>query len=176
MPGGNPAHPHGIEFGQLKRMAAASELKLLDFLVESFSRVGKKSAPGRCANDPGLKGTLKVKGLSTGGPKKSSSEPCRKLRCLRHPLRSASPPIARNYSGADSKEGVSDGFCCFPHTVEFGLLRHSSWSSCNRVTGEGCRQRAMPPPPPLPNRVPLMYQQGALCYYRMHHKCELKAI
>jgi len=47
-------HPHGIEFGQLKRMAAASDKKLADFLVESFSRVGKKSAR-RCASGPGSK-------------------------------------------------------------------------------------------------------------------------
>ena len=54
-------HPHGIEFGQLKRMAAASDLTLADFLVESFSRVGKKSAQEMCERS-GLKGSLKVKG------------------------------------------------------------------------------------------------------------------
>nr|WP_320161347.1 DNA topoisomerase VI subunit B [uncultured Methanoregula sp.] len=57
-------HPHGIEFGQLKRMAAASEEKLLDFLVNGFSRVGKKSAQDMC-DQAGLKGTLKVSGLTT---------------------------------------------------------------------------------------------------------------
>jgi len=57
-------HPHGIEFGQLKRMAAASEEKLLDFLVNGFSRVGKKSAQDMC-DQAGLKGTLKVNGLTT---------------------------------------------------------------------------------------------------------------
>ncbi len=41
-------HPHGIEFGQLKRMASSSDLTLIDFLVESFSRVGKKSAQEMC--------------------------------------------------------------------------------------------------------------------------------
>ena len=57
-------HPHGIEFGQLKRMTAASEHKLSDFLVESFSRVGKKIAQEMCEK-AGLKGTVKVKGLSS---------------------------------------------------------------------------------------------------------------
>jgi DNA topoisomerase-6 subunit B len=56
-------HPHGIEFGQLKRMAAASEQKLADFLVEGFSRVGKKTAQEMC-DKSGLKATTKVSGLS----------------------------------------------------------------------------------------------------------------
>src|SRR5512139_2349384 len=57
-------HPHGIEFGQLKRMAAASKLKLSDFLVEGFSRVGKKAAQDIC-DKSGLKATVKVSGLSS---------------------------------------------------------------------------------------------------------------
>ena len=56
-------HPHGIEFGQLKRMATASEDKLPDFLVNGFSRVGKKAAQDMCTH-AGLKETVKVKGLN----------------------------------------------------------------------------------------------------------------
>jgi DNA topoisomerase-6 subunit B len=56
-------HPHGIEFGQLKRMAAASEENLLDFLVNGFSRVGKKSAQDMC-DRAGLKSTITVNGLN----------------------------------------------------------------------------------------------------------------
>jgi DNA topoisomerase VI, subunit B len=56
-------HPHGIEFGQLKRMATASDEKLLDFLVNGFSRVGKKTAQEMC-DKAGLKATVKVNGLS----------------------------------------------------------------------------------------------------------------
>jgi DNA topoisomerase-6 subunit B len=56
-------HPHGIEFGQLKRMAAASDQKLIDFLIEGFSRVGKKSAQEMC-EQAGLKSTVKAKGLT----------------------------------------------------------------------------------------------------------------
>lgn len=37
-------HPHGIEFGALKRIAAASTGTVEEFLVSSFSRVGKKTA------------------------------------------------------------------------------------------------------------------------------------
>jgi DNA topoisomerase-6 subunit B len=56
-------HPHGIEFGQLKRMAVASDQKPVDFLMENFSRVGKKTAQDMC-DKSGLKGTAKVSGLS----------------------------------------------------------------------------------------------------------------
>ena len=37
-------HPHGIEIGQFSRMVAASSETLEDFLVNGFSRVGKKTA------------------------------------------------------------------------------------------------------------------------------------
>ncbi|MCP1663155.1 MAG: DNA topoisomerase VI subunit B [Methanocalculus sp. MSAO_Arc1] len=37
-------HPYGIEFGILKRMAAASDATVETFLQEEFSRVGKKTA------------------------------------------------------------------------------------------------------------------------------------
>ena len=56
-------HPHGIEFGQLKRMVAASDQKLADFLVENFSRVGKKTAQ-EMGERAGLKSTVKANGLS----------------------------------------------------------------------------------------------------------------
>ena len=56
-------HPHGIEFGQLKRMAAASDQKPVDFLMENFSRVGKKTAQEMC-DKSGLKATVKMSGLS----------------------------------------------------------------------------------------------------------------
>ncbi|MDT8358618.1 MAG: DNA topoisomerase VI subunit B, partial [Methanomicrobiaceae archaeon] len=56
-------HPHGIEFGTLKRMVSGNRLALHDFLVSRFSRVGKKSADEIIAR-AGLKPTAKVKSLS----------------------------------------------------------------------------------------------------------------
>ena len=41
-------HPYGIELGVLKRMAAASDLPLSEFLVDSFSKVGAKTAAEIC--------------------------------------------------------------------------------------------------------------------------------
>jgi DNA topoisomerase-6 subunit B len=56
-------HPHGIEIGLLKRMAADSALPLDHFLVESFSRVGKKAAE-EIMKKAGLTGGKKAKSLS----------------------------------------------------------------------------------------------------------------
>ncbi|MDO9523081.1 MAG: DNA topoisomerase VI subunit B [Methanocorpusculum sp.] len=43
-------HPYGIELGVLKRMTTASDLPLREFLVESFSKVGEKTALEICSS------------------------------------------------------------------------------------------------------------------------------
>ncbi len=51
-------HTYGIELGVLKRMTAASDLPLKEFLVESFSKVGEKTALEICSSarlDPAVK-------------------------------------------------------------------------------------------------------------------------
>ncbi|HJK24254.1 MAG TPA: DNA topoisomerase VI subunit B, partial [Methanocorpusculum sp.] len=42
-------HPYGIELGVLKRMTAASDLPLKEFLIETFSKVGEKTALEICS-------------------------------------------------------------------------------------------------------------------------------
>ncbi|MCZ0862323.1 DNA topoisomerase VI subunit B [Methanocorpusculum vombati] len=42
-------HPYGIELGVLKRMTAASDLPLKEFLIETFSKVGEKTAQEICS-------------------------------------------------------------------------------------------------------------------------------
>lgn len=42
-------HPYGIELGVLKRMTAASDLPVKEFLIESFSKVGEKTALEICS-------------------------------------------------------------------------------------------------------------------------------
>ena len=42
-------HPYGIELGVLKRMTAASDLPLKEFLIERFSKVGEKTALEICS-------------------------------------------------------------------------------------------------------------------------------
>ncbi len=41
-------HPYGMELGVLKRMAAVSDLPLKEFLIDSFSKVGEKTAIEIC--------------------------------------------------------------------------------------------------------------------------------
>ncbi|MDO5844241.1 MAG: DNA topoisomerase VI subunit B [Methanocorpusculum sp.] len=55
-------HPYGVELGVLKRMAAASDAPLSEFLKESFSKVGEKTAQEICASS-GLKPTEKASKL-----------------------------------------------------------------------------------------------------------------
>ena len=61
-------HPYGIELGVLKRMTAASDLPLKEFLVESFSKVGEKTALEICSSarlDPAVKvSTLDLESLN----------------------------------------------------------------------------------------------------------------
>lgn len=42
-------HPYGIELGVLKRMTAASDLPVKEFLIETFSKVGEKTAQEICS-------------------------------------------------------------------------------------------------------------------------------
>jgi DNA topoisomerase-6 subunit B len=152
-------HPHGIEFGQLKRMAAASDKKLADFLVESFSRVGKKSAQEMC-DRAGLKGMLKVKGLS--------SEDLKKLLAAMQDVAVPAPPATQCLSpiGEDlirrglEKEFQMDFVAARtrPSSVfsghSFMVEAAIGYGGRLPVDGNAIILR-------FANRVPLMYQQGA---------------
>jgi DNA topoisomerase-6 subunit B len=152
-------HPHGIEFGQLKRMAAASEMKLADFLVESFSRVGKKSAQEMC-DRAGLKGTLKVKGLS--------SDDLKKLLAAMQEVAVPAPPATQCLSPIGEeliRRGLEKEF-----QMDFvaARTRPSSVFSGHSFMVEAAIGYGAKLPPEgnaillrFANRVPLMYQQGA---------------
>ena len=152
-------HPHGIEFGQLKRMAAASDLKLLDFLVESFSRVGKKSAQDMCDRS-GLKVTLKVKGLST--------EDLKKLLTAMQDIAVPAPPATQCLSPIGEellRRGLEKEFQMDfvasrtrPSSVFSGhsFMVEAAIGYGGRLTAEGNAILLR-----FANRVPLMYQQGA---------------
>jgi DNA topoisomerase-6 subunit B len=152
-------HPHGIEFGQLKRMAAASDLKLLDFLVESFSRVGKKSAQDMCERS-GLKNTLKVKGLST--------EDLKKLLAAMQDIAVPAPPATQCLSPIGEellRRGLEKEFQMDfvasrtrPSSVFSGhsFMVEAAIGYGGRLPAEGNAILLR-----FANRVPLMYQQGA---------------
>ncbi|MDD1681468.1 MAG: DNA topoisomerase VI subunit B, partial [Methanoregula sp.] len=152
-------HPHGIEFGQLKRMAAASEMKLLEFLVESFSRVGKKSAQDMCDRS-GLKATLKVKALST--------EDLKKLLASMQDIAIPAPPATQCLSPIGEellRRGLEKEFQMDfvasrtrPSSVFSGhsFMVEAAIGYGGRLPVEGNAILLR-----FANRVPLMYQQGA---------------
>ena len=152
-------HPHGIEFGQLKRMAAASEDKLLEFLVNGFSRVGKKSAQDMC-DQAGLKGTLKVNGLS--------AEQLKALLAAMQAVAVPAPPTSQCLSpigeelirrGLD-KEFQMDFVAARtrPSSVFSGhsFMVEAAIGYGGKLPAEGNAIILR-----FANRVPLMYQQGA---------------
>ena len=152
-------HPHGIEFGHLKRMAAASNEKLLEFLVNGFSRVGKKSAQDMC-DQAGLKATLKVSGLST--------EQLKALLAAMQAVAVPAPPSSQCLSpigeelirrGLD-KEFQMDFVAARtrPSSVFSGhsFMVEAAIGYGGKLPAEGNAIILR-----FANRVPLMYQQGA---------------
>jgi len=152
-------HPHGIEFGQLKRMAAASDEKLIDFLVNGFSRVGKKTAQEMC-DRAGLKVTAKVAGLS--------ADELKNLLAAMQAVAVPAPPTSQCLSpiGEDlirrglDKEFQMDFVAARtrPSSVYSGhpFVVEAAIGYGGRLEAEGNATILR-----FANRVPLMYQQGA---------------
>jgi DNA topoisomerase-6 subunit B len=152
-------HPHGIEFGQLKRMVAASDLNLAEFLVESFSRVGKKSAQEICGR-AGLNGSRKVRGLST--------EDLKKLLAAMQEVAVPAPPATQCLSPIGEeliRRGLEKEFQMDfvaartrPSSVFSGhsFMVEAAIGYGGRLPAEGNAILLR-----FANRVPLMYQQGA---------------
>ena len=152
-------HPHGIEFGQLKRMAAASNERLIDFLVNGFSRVGKKTAEEMCEK-AGLKGTVKVKGLI--------AEDLKSLLASMQSVAVPAPPTTQCLSpiGEDLiRRGLDKEFQMDfvtartrPSSVYAGhpFVIEAAIGYGGRLPAEGNATILR-----FANRVPLMYQQGA---------------
>jgi len=152
-------HPHGIEFGQLKRMAAASDQKLIDFLVEGFSRVGKKSAQEIC-DKAGLKSTVKAKGLAA-----------HELKALLAAMQEVSvpAPLSTQCLSPIGEELIRRGLDKeFQMDFVAARTRPSSVFSGHSFVVEAAIGYGGKLPPEgnamilrFANRVPLMYQQGA---------------
>jgi DNA topoisomerase-6 subunit B len=152
-------HPHGIEFGQLKRMAAASDQKLIDFLVEGFSRVGKKSAQEIC-DKAGLKSTVKAKGLAA-----------HELKALLAAMQEVSvpAPLSTQCLSPIGEELIRRGLDKeFQMDFVAARTRPSSVFSGHSFVVEAAIGYGGKLPPEgnamilrFANRVPLIYQQGA---------------
>ncbi len=152
-------HPHGIEFGQLKRMAAATDQNLLDFLVNGFSRVGRKTAQEMC-DQSGLKSTAKIKNLS--------ADHLKALLAAMQAIAVPAPPATQCLSpigdelirrGLDkefqmdfvaARTRPSSVFSGHPFMVEAAI----GYGGKLPTEGNAIILR-------FANRVPLMYQQGA---------------
>jgi len=152
-------HPHGIEFGQLKRMTAASDLKLLDFLVDSFSRVGRKSAQEMCDRS-GMKGTLKVKGLSTDDLKKLLAA-MQEIAVPAPPATQCLSPIGEDLIRCGLEKEFQMDFVAArtrPSSVFSGhsFMVEAAIGYGGRLPVEGNAILLR-----FANRVPLIYQQGA---------------
>ena len=152
-------HPHGIELGQFKRMVAASDQKLLDFLVENFSRVGKKTAQEMCER-AGLKGTLKAGGLSPD-QQKALLAAMQEIAVPAPPTSQCLSPIGEELirRGLDkefqmdfvaARTRPSSVFSGHPFMVEAAI----GYGGKLAADGNAVILR-------FANRVPLMYQQGA---------------
>ena len=152
-------HPHGIEFGQLKRMAEASDKKLPDFLVEGFSRVGKKTAQ-EMLEKAGLKGTVKT-GSLTADQLKALLAAMQDVAVPAPPTTQCLSPIGEELirRGLDkefqmdfvaARTRPSSVFSGHPFMVEAAI------GYGGKLPAEGNAMILR-----FANRVPLMYQQGA---------------
>ncbi|MEN6609278.1 MAG: DNA topoisomerase VI subunit B [Methanoregulaceae archaeon] len=152
-------HPHGIELGQFKRMVEGSTEKLGDFLVNGFSRVGKKTAEEMCGK-AGLKLTAQV-GKLTPDEVKRLLEAMQSVHVPAPPTTECLSPIGEELlrQGLDkefqmdfvkARSRQSSVFGGHPFVVEAAI----GYGGKLPEEGTGLLLR-------FANRVPLMYQQGA---------------
>lgn len=152
-------HPHGIEIGHLKRMIRTGDTPLEEFLVESFSRVGKKTAGEIC----------RVAELSGERPASSlQNEELKRLLDAMQQVRVPAPPASQCLSpiGEDLiRQGLEKEFQMDfvrartrPGAVYSGhpFLVEAAIGYGGKLDPEGNAQILR-----FANRVPLMYQQGA---------------
>ena len=152
-------HPHGLELGQLKRIAAISNAGLKDFLINSFSRVGEKNAD-EIVGGSGLKETRKANALSNK-ELKSLLESMQTVQVPPPPASQCLSPIGEDMiiRGIDkefqldfvrSRTRKSRVFSGHPFIVEAAI------GYGGKLESEGTARILR-----FANRVPLLYQQGA---------------
>lgn len=154
----NP-HPHGMEIGNLKRMTESEDAKMEDFLVNRFSRVGKKTA-------------AEILGIAKLKPsKKASSLNSTELKTLLEAMQSVNvppPPASQCLSPIGGEliiQGIekefqldfvkartrqSNVFSGHPFIVEAAI------GYGGKLESEGTANIMR-----FANRVPLLYQPGA---------------
>lgn len=152
-------HPHGIEIGQLMRMLGAAAGTCGEFLVENFTRVGKKTADEMCRSA----------GISPAAPAASLS-PVDQKRLLgamqgakvpAPPTQTCLSPIGEELIARGLEKEFQMDFVrsrTRPSSVYSGhpFLVEAAIGYGGKLPPEGNAQILR-----FANRVPLLYQQGA---------------
>jgi DNA topoisomerase-6 subunit B len=152
-------HPHGIEFGALKRIAATSAQTVDEFLVTSFSRVGKKTAD-EIIGLAGVKPSRKVKTLDSEALKRLL-DAMQSVKIPAPPAQQCLSPIGEELICKGLEKEIQLDFIkarTRPSTVFGGhsFIIEAAIGYGGRLPSEGSAQILR-----FANRVPLLYQQGA---------------
>ncbi|MDD3574770.1 MAG: DNA topoisomerase VI subunit B [Methanospirillum sp.] len=152
-------HPHGVELGELKRMAGSSKETLEPFLISSFSRVGQKTA-GEIIRLARLKPTTKADKLDAKGLASLQSA-MQQAKVPPPPANLCLSPIGEALIRQGLEKEFQFDFCSArtrPAGVHHGhpFIVEAALGYGGKLEAEG-NARIMR----FANRVPLMYQQGA---------------
>ncbi len=152
-------HPHGIEFGSLKRIAAGSTQTLGEFLVSNFSRVGKKTAD-EIIGIAQLKPTRKVRALDAEDLKRLL-DAMQRVKIPAPPAQQCLSPIGEDLICRGLEKEIQLDFIkarTRPSTVFSGhsFIIEAAIGYGGRLPAEGSALILR-----FANRVPLLYQQGA---------------
>ncbi len=152
-------HPHGIEFGALKRLVDASSGTVEEFLIESFSRVGKKTA-GEMIGIAGLKPSRKVRRLDADDLK-LLLDAMQGVRVPAPPAQQCLSPIGEDLICRGLEKEIQLDFIrarTRPSAVHGGhsFIIEAAIGYGGKLPAEGSAQIFR-----FANRVPLLYQQGA---------------
>lgn len=152
-------HPHGIEIGQLMRMLAASGENCSVFLVEGFTRVGKKTAEEICR----AAGIPPEKKASTLSPveQKRLLEAMQAAKVPAPPTQACLSPIGEDLITRGLEKEFQMDFVrarTRPSSVFSGhpFLVEAALGYGGKLPPDGNAQILR-----FANRVPLLYQQGA---------------
>ncbi len=152
-------HPHGIEIGQLMRMLGAAEGSLGEFLIESFTRVGKKTAEEMCRSAEISPGTL-ASSLSPIEQKRLLSA-MQGVKVPAPPTQTCLSPIGEDLITRGLEKEFQMDFVrarTRPSSVYSGhpFLVEAAIGYGGKLPPDGNAQLLR-----FANRVPLLYQQGA---------------
>jgi len=152
-------HPHGVELGELKRIASTSNEPLESFLVNSFSRVGQKTAR-EIIQLAGLKETTKASKLDADGLARLQ-QAMQQAKVPPPPANQCLSPIGEVLIRQGLEKEFQFDFCSArtrPAGVYHGhpFIVEAAIGYGGRLDPEGTARIMR-----FANRVPLMYQQGA---------------